>query len=457
MPEKVTISHRGVRYEIGRGKRYYGIWVAGAPESDPIDRWPETHDGWVQAWARFTAIETPGSIVAVERPRAGFKFPGVNLKKSRAASATVTDAAAGRRSEAARALAGAGLLGLGVLLGLIGLFPGYVGSPSLASQADQLVPHLMYLAVWAASSVLIVAGLRPRAGAGSPGASPGAARPGMTRTGALLGIGLSAVTFGLYFADLGEVISGGAALLGAGLVLSLLSWAACAAGSAVALAALPGRQGTPLFAAGPHGFQGAGGPVRPSGRDAGPIALLLLAAVGAVVTFAPSWDSYTLVQPSTGAVQTITAGNAFANPGPVIAGNVAVMITVVAVAVLAALWRPVRQGAVLIAGAIVPLVAQAISALIQVSGPTPSSLQAQASAEGLTISSGVTPVFWVYCVFVISLLISCAWMLTAPQYPAMHAAVPAPEPGPVPSSQSAPGEAADSGDDAEDDEESTYA
>jgi hypothetical protein len=105
----------------------------------------------------------------------------------------------------------------------------------------------------------------------------------------------------------------------------------------------------------------------------------------------------------------------------------------------------------------VPLAAQAISALIQVSGPTPSSLQAQASAEGLTISAGVTPVFWVYCVFVISLLISCAWMFTAPQYPAMPTAAPAPEPGRGSPSQSAPGEAADSGDGAEGDEESTYA
>jgi hypothetical protein len=71
----------------------------------------------------------------------------------------------------------------------------------------------------------------------------------------------------------------------------------------------------------------------------------------------------------------------------------------------------------------VPLAAQAISALIQVSGPTAPSMfgisQAQASAAGLTITSGVTPIFWVYCVFVISLVISCAWMLTAPQYPAM--------------------------------------
>jgi len=143
------------------------------------------------------------------------------------------------------------------------------------------------------------------------------------------------------------------------------------------------------------------------------------------------------------------------------------MIAVVAVAVLAALWRPARLGAVLLAGAIIPLAAQAISALIQVSGPaTPSMFgisQAQASAAGLTITSGVTPIFWVYCAFVISLLISCAWMFTAPQYPAMPVAAEQPSPGPVEPSQSEPAEAGDSRDsrDSDDgaagDEESTYA
>jgi hypothetical protein len=108
----------------------------------------------------------------------------------------------------------------------------------------------------------------------------------------------------------------------------------------------------------------------------------------------------------------------------VIAGNVLVMVAVVAVAVLAALWRPARQGALLLAGAIIPLVAQAVSALIQVSQPAYSFFgltQAQAAQDGVTISSGVTPIFWVYCVFVISLLISCAWLLTAPGRPAVPA------------------------------------
>ena len=446
MPEKLTISHRGSKYEIGRGKRYYGIWVTGAPESDPIDRWPQTRDGWTQAWTRFTAIETPGTIEAASRPRAGFTLPRLKAGAKRP-----------RDAGSARALAGAGLLGLGVLLGLIGLFPGYIGSPSLASQAGELVPHLCYLAAWAASAVLIAVGAR-------------SSRPGMAQTGTLFGIGLSAVTFGLFFADLGEVISGGASLLGAGLVLSLLGWAACAAGSALAFTGRPGpgsAPGTAPFAARPYGFPGgASGPVRPRARDAGPIALLLLAAVGTVAAFVPAWDSYTLSQASTGSAQTITAGNAFSNPGPVIAGDVVVMLAVVVVAVLAALWRPARQGAALLAGAIVPLAAQAISALIQASGPTAPSMfgisQAQASAAGLTITSGVTPIFWVYCVFVISLVISCAWMLTAPQYPAMPVPAQPPARGPADPAQSVAGEADDSDDDdsddgAEEDEESTYA
>src|ERR1700692_4539561 len=71
VPEKAVISHRGEKYEIGRGKRFYGIWVAGAPYEAPVDRWPENRAGWQQAWARFAAIEVPGTISAVTRERKG--------------------------------------------------------------------------------------------------------------------------------------------------------------------------------------------------------------------------------------------------------------------------------------------------------------------------------------------------------------------------------------------------
>jgi hypothetical protein len=88
------------------------------------------------------------------------------------------------------------------------------------------------------------------------------------------------------------------------------------------------------------------------------------------------------------------------------------------VVVAAALWRPIRHGAVLLAGATIPMAAQAISALVQVGEPaSPAQFgfsSSQASQLGLTISSGVTPAFWIYCAFVIALLVSCAWMLFTP-------------------------------------------
>ena len=74
---------------------------------------------------------------------------------------------------------------------MAGLFPAYLGGSSLAQQAYQLIPHVIYLAVWTAGAVLILLG---------------GAR---LRLGALLSLGLSVVTFGLFFADAGTAISGG--------------------------------------------------------------------------------------------------------------------------------------------------------------------------------------------------------------------------------------------------------
>ena len=81
MPEKAIISHRGEKYEIGRGKRFYGIWVVGAPYEAPVDRWPETREGWEQAWSRFATVEVPGTIAPVPSQRIGL---GTMLKSRRA-------------------------------------------------------------------------------------------------------------------------------------------------------------------------------------------------------------------------------------------------------------------------------------------------------------------------------------------------------------------------------------
>ena len=58
------------------------------------------------------------------------------------------------------------LLGVGVTLGIAGLFPDYLGGTSLAAQPDNLITHVIYLAAWTASGVLIaLGGTRVRVGA----------------------------------------------------------------------------------------------------------------------------------------------------------------------------------------------------------------------------------------------------------------------------------------------------
>jgi hypothetical protein len=359
--ENVIISFRGASYEIGRGKNFYGIWVAGAPHTHPSEQWPETAEGWHGAWSRFVGIERPGTIVAVDQQ-----------------AARSTD-------ESLTAVIAASLLALGVVLGVVGLFPDYLGGLSLAQQASEVVAHAIYLAVWTASAVLIAMGGSRR------------------RVGALLGLGMTVVTFGLFFADVGSPIAGGAHLMGAGLVLSLVGWIACAVGGVMAFRIAP-----------------AGAPGRPQGHAVAFVLALVLAAIGASIAFAPSWDSFTL-RTSTGVVHTLTAGNAFSSPGAVIAGDLATMIAFVVVVAIAALWRPPRLGGVLLAGAVLTMVAQAISALVQL-GQSVSPAQfgitsAEAARAGLTISSGVTAAFWIFCAFVLVLVAMCVRLLIPGRQP----------------------------------------
>ena len=404
MRENVTISYRGAGYEIGRGEHFYGIWAASSSQPQPLEWWPATPEGWAAAWARFTSIETPGTIVPVGQavtpgaaaaggpgfagPSGGAGFAGPSGGPGFGGPVS-GDVISSGPAEAGpifgrnlRTVIAAALLAVGVVVGLVGLFPAYLSGASLASQPDELVPHLIYLAGWAASAVLIfLGGTR-------------------WRIGTLLGVGLSVVTLGLFFADAGTVIADGSGVMGTGLVLALIGWACCAAGSAVAFAT-----------------RRAGAFGRPHSDDMGPVVMLVLAAIGTAAAFAPSWDSFTL-HSAAGVSQTVTEGNAFSNPAAVITGDVLVMIAVVAVVAAAALWRPLRLGAALLAGAIIPMAAQAISALIQV-GETVSPAQfgisqGQATQIGLTISSGLTSAFWIYCAFLVALIASFAWMLIPP-------------------------------------------
>jgi hypothetical protein len=360
--DNVAIWYRGANYQLGRWRQGYGIWpVAGQPEQ-PLEQWPETPQGWAAAWARFAAVEHPAAIVHLSTPAP----------------------AASRGS----AVGAAGLLGAGVAGGIAGLFPAYLSGASLASDSANLVPHVIYLATWLAAGLLVLRGGTWR------------------HAGALLGLGTSVVTFGYFFADLGTVISG-ASPLGAGLALGLTGWLLCAAGAALA-AWPPGLTGAPRW---PRARPGQ--PAR-GARPAVMLAVSVLLAAGAAAAFAPSWDSYTLRTPAQ-LIQTVTAGNIFANPGPVIFGNVAVMVAFAAAAAAAALWQPARLGAAVLAGALLPMAAQAVSALVQVArGASPAQFgiaPGRAAQAGLTITSGLTPAFWIYVALVIGLAGVCAWML----------------------------------------------
>ncbi|HEX3308337.1 MAG TPA: hypothetical protein VHS32_18980, partial [Streptosporangiaceae bacterium] len=158
MFDNVTITYRGATYEIGRGSGFYGVWTVGGPRSRPLERWPETPEGWTAAWTRFVTIEAPDTIVPVGR-----NTPPVGSGPVREGGepgpfgndAVRTPAGVALSGKASRIMAAA-LLGAGVVLGIAGLFPAYVGGASLAQQPDQVTPHAIYLATWTASAVLIL-------------------------------------------------------------------------------------------------------------------------------------------------------------------------------------------------------------------------------------------------------------------------------------------------------------
>jgi hypothetical protein len=366
--DDVVISHRGAAYEIGRGPGFYGIWPSGGDRARPCEWWPPTPSGWSGAWSRFTSLEAPAAIVPVRRD------PLVAI------------------SPASRAVIATVLLAVGTVFGLGALFPGYFGSTSLASQASLWVPHAINLAAWAAAAVLIMLG-------GT-----------RLRAGALLAAGTSVIALGMYISDLGSAAASSPSQVGTGLILGLLGWLACAGGSAVALWIRPG--GRPA-----HGYE-RGSVLR--------LAVIVLAGLGIAVTFAPSWDGF-LLRTAAGATAEVTRGNAFANPGLAIAGSLLVMIALVLTVTLAGLLRPVRQGAFLLIGALIPMAGQAISAAFQIGQPV-SPLEfnispAQAALSGLTITPSLTAWFWAYCAFLVAAALLAARLLI-PGRPAMAPVVP---------------------------------
>ncbi len=105
------------------------------------------------------------------------------------------------------------------------------------------------------------------------------------------------------------------------------------------------------------------------------LGILGLATAGA---FIPSWDHYVAVVGSTGQSFSSNVGYAFSGRWEEILGNVLVVMALAAVPIAASRWRNRAAGAAAVAGALMVLASQLVSAVVQVDQAVPS------SAFGLT-------------------------------------------------------------------------
>ena len=308
---------------------------------------------------RWDQVPTTLSPSSAPAPRDVPQQPGAGRKLAPHRHTVASDPR-GRR------LTASALLGLGVILGLAGLFPHYWTGLTLASQPRELVRPLCYIVVWAAATIGVLRGST------------------VARSAALLAAGLGAVLFGFFLADLGYV-SSGHLKIGAGFVLSLLGWLACTAGSVCALTVrVTPRSGSPRAAVTPLGL------------------VTVSAAIGTAVTFLPSWTKVSWVQH--GISHTITSKGVLAMGGVIAAGNVVAIVALIAIAIVAAVRRPIRDGAVMLAGAIVPMIAGAAYFVVL------DSVRAYHEAS-IVVSYRETSDFAIYCLLLIVLVASCACML----------------------------------------------
>ncbi len=382
---EVTITTSGRRYAIGRDADGHAVVDLDTPGTPAVDHYPPGRDGWNRAWRSFNALERRPDSHAVEPATVAGTW-GAPAPDRGTRTAPGAPRPAGELTpapeETAIPAAAAAAAAIGIVAGVAGLFPTYIGGASLASHTDGLLPHVVYLAGWAAAAALLLAGGR------------------VVRAGAALGTGLGAVTFGLFVADLGTAPGQAAGAVGPGMYLAFAGWLICTAAFTGALVSLLRADRRA-----PGGRPGVARRVALALRRAGPGgAVGLLVAVGAAVTFAPPWDRYTLSSALSGAHETVTAGNVFANPALAITGDVLAMVAVVAVA-LYALYAARDAGAIgagLLAGSILALFAQVVSALAQ-PAPSPADFGFGGSAAAgaqVAVSAGFTGWFYLYCAFV---------------------------------------------------------
>jgi zinc-ribbon domain len=60
----LQFSHSGVRYLLGYGTDFFGIWDRNAP-GGPVQRFARTDMGWREAWAAFSSLEPNNTAVGI--------------------------------------------------------------------------------------------------------------------------------------------------------------------------------------------------------------------------------------------------------------------------------------------------------------------------------------------------------------------------------------------------------
>jgi MFS family permease len=355
-PDELPITTPGTRYALGRGAAFYGVWDVSAPEATLLEQFPFTAEGWFAARRRIEALERPLDATT------GPEVPQAKFDRARTVHA--------------------GVILVGVALGIAGLFPAYLSDSSLANQGAQLLPHIAYLVTWAVVASLLLSDRR------------------FVRAAAGIGVGLGAMTLGFFLTDVATAATSHGDGAGAGLYLSIAGWFLATSGCVAAMLGLRAPNGLGLPTSWHH----------PRVLFGGALGLAIAAA------FALPWDRYVISAATAGSTETISAGNVFANPGGVIAADLVVMVLTFAVLLVAFAWRPVVVGATLAIGALVPLAAQLFSTLIQATPPLSEFgvSAAQASAAQVTLTAGYTGWFYIYCALVAAVVIALGWLATAP-------------------------------------------
>jgi hypothetical protein len=230
------------------------------------------------------------------------------------------------------------------------MFPAYTGNPpvSVASTPYELAEYICLAVGWLVAGILVLSRVS-------------------VRGGVALGAGIAAVELGFLITDLaGSVQASGRGT--AGLWLAFAALALGGAGVLLGASVLP-----------------TGGPrLRPFDQTLDARAVMtVLVAVLAVVAFLPSWDKYEVIN-SAGHTTTVSLGNAFAQPAGIMAGELVAALAIGIISVVGAFWAPLSVGAWMMAGVVVALASQLISAAVQVNQPASLTIGGEPATVSLT-------------------------------------------------------------------------